>query len=154
MSLFNVLSPSQSPTPTKIELPNLFLFGRGPRLKRFCKKLNRVNYRTFNVANYRYDENRHKKKTCTYNQNEVYVVFSATGSFFAPLIVMLYVYAKISRVIARRHTTLRVLNQPTRRVIFQFLLNDISRIQQITDKRACRRRARPLFVPQKRERIF
>jgi tyramine receptor len=30
------------------------------------------------------------------------VVFSAMGSFFLPLVVMLYVYARISCVIARR----------------------------------------------------
>lgn len=67
---------------------------------------------------------RHKNKTCTYNQNKFYVVFSALGSFFLPLVVMLYVYVKISRVIASRHKTL--LNQPVRKVIFHILLNDTS----------------------------
>lgn len=76
---------------------------------------------------FRYDiDERHKNKTCGYNQNKFYVVFSALGSFFLPLIVMLYVYVKISRVIARRHTTLHVLNQPMRKVIFHILLNDTS----------------------------
>lgn len=59
---------------------------------------------------------RHKNKSCTYNQNKFYVVFSALGSFFVPLVVMLYVYVKISRVIARRHSSLHALNQPAPKV--------------------------------------
>ncbi|KAF4520483.1 hypothetical protein B566_EDAN004734 [Ephemera danica] len=50
----------------------------------------------------RYDKNRHINQECTYNENIGYVVFSSLGSFFVPLVVMLYVYARISCVIARR----------------------------------------------------
>ncbi|XP_065210619.1 probable G-protein coupled receptor No18 [Planococcus citri] len=62
------------------------------------------------------DADRHISTVCTYNQNRIYVVFSAMGSFFVPLTVMLYVYVKISRVIAERHNTLHVLNQPTQKI--------------------------------------
>jgi hypothetical protein len=58
----------------------------------------------------RYDENRHSNHGCTYNQNQAYVVFSAMGSFFLPLIVVVYVYLKISCVIAERHNKLEALN--------------------------------------------
>jgi hypothetical protein len=47
---------------------------------------------------------------CEYNDNKGYVVFSAMGSFFVPLTVMLYVYARISCVIAQRHDNLEALN--------------------------------------------
>nr|CAD7395060.1 unnamed protein product [Timema cristinae] len=58
-----------------------------------------------------YDKDRHINSTsCTYNQNVGYVVFSAMGSFFIPLIVMLYVYARISCVIAHRHSQLTALD--------------------------------------------
>lgn len=57
-----------------------------------------------------YDENRHNNNSCTYNQNKVYVVFSAMGSFFVPLVVVVYVYLKISCVIAERHNKLEALN--------------------------------------------
>nr|CAD7591476.1 unnamed protein product [Timema genevievae] len=58
-----------------------------------------------------YDKDRHINSTsCTYNQNVGYVVFSAMGSFFIPLIVMLYVYARISCVIAHRHNQLTALD--------------------------------------------
>lgn len=40
---------------------------------------------------------------CGYNQNEGYVIFSAMGSFFIPMAVMVYVYARISCVVAARH---------------------------------------------------
>ncbi|XP_050534198.1 octopamine receptor-like isoform X2 [Daktulosphaira vitifoliae] len=59
-----------------------------------------------------YDENRHKNKKCGYNQNKGYVVFSAMGSFFVPLVVVVYVYFKISCVIAQRHQNLEALNAP------------------------------------------
>lgn len=53
----------------------------------------------------RYEPGRHKKdskKYCRYNQNKGYVVFSAMGSFFIPLTVMLYVYLKIGYVLTSR----------------------------------------------------
>lgn len=52
----------------------------------------------------RYDHSRKDKHNeCGYNQNEGYVVFSAMGSFFIPMAVMVYVYARISCVVAARH---------------------------------------------------
>ncbi|KAI5714558.1 hypothetical protein M8J77_001592 [Diaphorina citri] len=57
-----------------------------------------------------YDKDRHRDKRCGYNQNRGYVVFSGMGSFFIPLLVVLYVYARISCVIARRHNNLEALN--------------------------------------------
>ncbi|XP_055323150.1 5-hydroxytryptamine receptor 7-like [Sitodiplosis mosellana] len=51
-----------------------------------------------------YDHQRAEKHDeCGYNQNEGYVVFSAMGSFFIPMAVMVYVYARISCVVAARH---------------------------------------------------
>lgn len=44
---------------------------------------------------------------CSYNMDSSYVIFSAMGSFFMPMVVMLYVYAKISYVIASRHRHLQ-----------------------------------------------
>lgn len=53
---------------------------------------------------FRYDHRRAEKHDeCGYNQNEGYVVFSAMGSFFIPMAVMIYVYARISCVVAARH---------------------------------------------------
>lgn len=53
---------------------------------------------------YRYDHRRAEKHDeCGYNQNEGYVVFSAMGSFFIPMAVMVYVYVRISCVVAARH---------------------------------------------------
>lgn len=43
---------------------------------------------------------------CSYNMDSSYVIFSAMGSFFLPMLVMLYVYARISCVIAGRHRNL------------------------------------------------
>lgn len=54
----------------------------------------------------RYEPGRHEGKTCRYNRNEGYVIFSAMGSFFLPMIVMLYVYVRISCVVAQRHDQL------------------------------------------------
>lgn len=52
----------------------------------------------------RYDHRRAEKHDeCGYNQNEGYVVFSAMGSFFIPMAVMVYVYGRISCVVASRH---------------------------------------------------
>lgn len=54
--------------------------------------------------NCRYDHRRAEKHDeCGYNQNEGYVLFSAMGSFFIPMAVMVYVYARISCVVAQRH---------------------------------------------------
>lgn len=55
-------------------------------------------------ASHRYDHRRAEKHDeCGYNQNEGYVVFSAMGSFFIPMAVMVYVYVRISCVVAARH---------------------------------------------------
>jgi hypothetical protein len=51
----------------------------------------------------RYEPGRRNLLECRYNQNEGYVVFSAMGSFFIPMAVMIYVYARISCVVASRH---------------------------------------------------
>lgn len=52
---------------------------------------------------YRYEPGRRDLIECRYNQNEGYVVFSAMGSFFIPMAVMIYVYLRISCVVASRH---------------------------------------------------
>ncbi|OXU27507.1 hypothetical protein TSAR_002323 [Trichomalopsis sarcophagae] len=46
------------------------------------------------------------EKKCSYNMDSSYVIFSAMGSFFLPMLVMLYVYGRISCVIAKRHRSL------------------------------------------------
>lgn len=55
-------------------------------------------------AIHRYEAGRHQAEfvDCRYNQNKGYVVFSAMGSFFIPLTVMLYVYVKIGYVLTSR----------------------------------------------------
>ncbi|XP_045455268.1 alpha-1A adrenergic receptor-like [Melitaea cinxia] len=53
-----------------------------------------------------YEPDHNQNGVCRYNQNPGYVVFSAMGSFFLPMIVMVYVYARISCVVARRHQQL------------------------------------------------
>ncbi|CAH0394702.1 unnamed protein product [Bemisia tabaci] len=63
-----------------------------------------------------YDPEHRMMNECTYNQNQGYVVFSAMGSFFIPLVVMVYVYTKISCVIAQRHNHLEALSQNTTKV--------------------------------------
>ncbi|KAJ3642740.1 hypothetical protein Zmor_025497 [Zophobas morio] len=50
-----------------------------------------------------YEPGRHNEKICRYNKNTGYVIFSAMGSFFIPMMVMLYVYVRISCVVMRRH---------------------------------------------------
>ncbi|XP_059219515.1 octopamine receptor [Stomoxys calcitrans] len=50
-----------------------------------------------------YEPGRRDLNECRYNQNEGYVIFSAMGSFFIPMAVMIYVYARISCVVAARH---------------------------------------------------
>uniref|UniRef100_A0A182MLQ1 G-protein coupled receptors family 1 profile domain-containing protein n=1 Tax=Anopheles culicifacies TaxID=139723 RepID=A0A182MLQ1_9DIPT len=51
-----------------------------------------------------YDQDRKTLQSyeCHYNQNKGYVVFSAMGSFFIPMTVMLYVYSKICCVLTSR----------------------------------------------------
>lgn len=51
----------------------------------------------------RYEPGRRDLEECRYNQNEGYVIFSAMGSFFIPMAVMIYVYVRISCVVASRH---------------------------------------------------
>nr|UKQ11055.1 tyramine receptor 2 [Plutella xylostella] len=50
-----------------------------------------------------YEPDHNQGGVCRYNQNAGYVVFSAMGSLFLPMAVMVYVYAHISCVVARRH---------------------------------------------------
>ncbi|KAI5645580.1 7 transmembrane receptor (rhodopsin family) domain-containing protein [Phthorimaea operculella] len=54
----------------------------------------------------KYEPDHNQGGVCRYNQNPGYVVFSAMGSFFLPMAVMVYVYARISCVVARRHQQL------------------------------------------------
>lgn len=73
-----------------------------------CQELpfiNRINVKMLAKIHFcRYDHRRAEKHDeCGYNQNEGYVVFSAMGSFFIPMAVMVYVYARISCVVAARH---------------------------------------------------
>lgn len=62
------------------------------------------NFRT------RYEPGRHNSESgeieCRYNHNKGYVVFSAMGSFFIPMIVMLYVYSRICCVLTSRHNSM------------------------------------------------
>lgn len=58
------------------------------------------------------------EKECTYNDNPGYVIFSAMGSFFIPMVVMLYVYARISCVVAQRHDQLASIDRQTRVSIY------------------------------------
>ncbi|XP_058802603.1 5-hydroxytryptamine receptor 7-like isoform X2 [Phymastichus coffea] len=46
------------------------------------------------------------EKKCSYNMDSSYVIFSAMGSFFLPMLVMLYVYGRISWVIVKRNRSL------------------------------------------------
>ncbi|XP_036342521.1 probable G-protein coupled receptor No18 [Rhagoletis pomonella] len=65
-----------------------------------------------------YEPGRRDRNECRYNQNKGYVIYSACGSFFLPMIVMIYVYARISCVIATRHdkmTHISVHNKHLRR---------------------------------------
>ena len=64
----------------------------------------------FVVTCRRYDPEHHRDKNCRYNSNKGYVVFSAMGSFFIPLTVMIYVYTRISCVVAQRHNQLTALD--------------------------------------------
>lgn len=48
------------------------------------------------------------------------------GSFFVPLVVVVYVYFKISCVIAERHNKLEALNGPTLKVTIYVITNIIA----------------------------
>ncbi|KOX76145.1 putative G-protein coupled receptor No9 [Melipona quadrifasciata] len=68
--------------------------------------------------------NRDTKK-CSYNMDSSYVIFSAMGSFFLPMLVMLYVYGRISCVIASRHRNLEATEseniRPRRNILVSIL---------------------------------
>lgn len=53
-------------------------------------------------------------KKCSYNMDSSYVIFSSMGSFFLPMLVMLYVYGRISCVIASRHRNLETNEEDVR----------------------------------------
>ncbi|XP_039970417.1 tyramine/octopamine receptor-like [Bactrocera tryoni] len=75
-----------------------------------------------------YEPGRRDLSECRYNQNEGYVIFSAMGSFFIPMAVMIYVYARISCVIASRHdhmTDISVHNKKFKRYTAADVENDI-----------------------------
>jgi hypothetical protein len=61
-----------------------------------------------------YEPGRHNEKNCRYNKNTGYVIFSAMGSFFIPMMVMLYVYVRISCVVAQRHDQLAHIDTHSR----------------------------------------
>ncbi|CAG9821945.1 unnamed protein product [Phaedon cochleariae] len=72
----------------------------------------------------RYDEpGRHEGKVCRYNRNTGYVIFSALGSFFIPMVVMLYVYVRISCVVAQRHDNLGHIDTAHPRKKAKLILN-------------------------------
>ncbi|XP_074028551.1 probable G-protein coupled receptor No18 isoform X2 [Leptinotarsa decemlineata] len=80
-----------------------------------------------------YEPDRHSDGTCAYNKNPGYVIFSAMGSFFIPMIVMLYVYVKISCVVAQRHDQLAHIDTAHPRKGAKLILNtreesDVDRI--------------------------
>lgn len=53
---------------------------------------------------YRSENNRRdKERICTYNENLGYVIYSSCGSFYVPLLVILYTYARIILVVRRRN---------------------------------------------------
>ncbi|XP_064211225.1 LOW QUALITY PROTEIN: octopamine receptor 1 [Tribolium castaneum] len=62
-----------------------------------------------------YEPGRHEEKNCRYNKNTGYVIFSAMGSFFIPMMVMLYVYVRISCVVAQRHDQLAHIDTHSRK---------------------------------------
>ncbi|KAH1005589.1 hypothetical protein HUJ04_006539 [Dendroctonus ponderosae] len=95
-----------------------------------------------------YESGRHGQKTCRYNQNTGYVIFSAMGSFFIPMIVMLYVYVRISCVIAQRHDQLSHINSSYTRKSKQNGItieeSDIERISAETEDRSASARSSSL----------
>ncbi|CAK9806737.1 5-hydroxytryptamine receptor 7 [Anthophora quadrimaculata] len=87
--------------------------------------------------------NRDKKK-CSYNMDSSYVIFSAIGSFFLPMLVMLYVYGKISCVIASRHRNLEATEnetvRPRRNVLIERAKSiRVRRTECVTSSVACDR---------------
>lgn len=93
------------------------------------------------------DENKDKTK-CEYNENKAYVVFSAMGSFFVPLTVMLYVYARISCVIAQRHENLEAMNNGTSQVKWPLNapVSSIYTIVQCNTKGMSVRTVKPFYI--------
>ncbi|XP_017119194.1 5-hydroxytryptamine receptor 1A-alpha [Drosophila elegans] len=80
-----------------------------------------------------YEPGRRDLRECRYNQNEGYVIFSAMGSFFIPMAVMIYVYARISCVIASRHdnmTDISVHNKKFKRYTAADVENELSEVEQ------------------------
>ncbi|KAI4495380.1 hypothetical protein M0802_008770 [Mischocyttarus mexicanus] len=84
-------------------------------------------------------------KKCTYNMDSSYVIFSACGSFFLPMLVMLYVYGRISCVIASRHRNLETneadkTNRRTRNATIEHTKSmKIRRSECIVDGDTCER---------------
>ncbi|XP_012281361.1 tyramine receptor 1 [Orussus abietinus] len=70
---------------------------------------------------------------CSYNMDSSYVIFSAMGSFFLPMLVMLYVYARISCVIAGRHRHLETNESEPSHKRRNFL---VERTKSLRSKRA------------------
>lgn len=72
---------------------------------------------------FRYEPGRRDLIECRYNQNEGYVVFSAMGSFFIPMAVMIYVYVRISCVVASRHDHMTEIEVHKVSVIYKWMMN-------------------------------
>lgn len=103
-----------------------FRFDNGPtdvRMVSISKIFNKMT-RIGKTLLYRYDAERHNQKICRYNRNTGYVIYSAMGSFFIPMVVMLYVYVRISCVIAQRHDQLSHINTSFTRVSQWFFCNE------------------------------
>ncbi|GJQ83869.1 hypothetical protein Trydic_g6747 [Trypoxylus dichotomus] len=62
-----------------------------------------------------YEPGRHEGKICRYNRNLGYVIFSAMFSFFIPMVIVLYVYVRISCIVAQRHDQMSHISTRTRK---------------------------------------
>ncbi|XP_031842060.1 putative G-protein coupled receptor No18 [Nomia melanderi] len=87
--------------------------------------------------------NRDTKK-CSYNMDSSYVIFSAMGSFFLPMLVMLYVYGRISCLIASRHRNLEATGnenmQPRKKILIERAKSiRIRRAECVTNTMSCDR---------------
>ncbi len=51
-----------------------------------------------------------EERICTYNENIGYVIYSSCGSFYLPLLIILYTYARIILVVKRRNDEFKQVN--------------------------------------------
>lgn len=61
----------------------------------------------------RSDSGRHglDESECRYNENAGYVIYSSIGSFYAPMLVILYTYARIIHVVRTRNQEFKEVNE-------------------------------------------